>query len=216
MPHNNEDKYIIQLISDRSTDAFGCDRRRAKGTPSLKKFDLNGAEICHRCHNVIFTPMMKVSTAVATFSLLVINPWSLDARTVAPPTYLVQQKLMEKSHPDTGESWMTLSNGIEYQPAANLSPLAQRHLRQMTSNYPTGNFEKMFVDGAETYYDEYAQAWRALGFYIDCGYRADARRALQEGEGGCTRYMLWAAVSEASKRKLCIVACEVFLSFFVE
>lgn len=112
-----------------------------------------------------------------------------------PPANLLKEKLGEKSVPDTGAQWTTLANGVEYQPAANLSPLAEMHLRQLTATYPTGNFEKMFVDGAETYYDEYAQAWRALGFFIDCGYQqTDARRDLQEGEEGCRRYMLWAAV----------------------
>jgi len=139
---------------------------------------------------------MKLSVATTSLSVFLTVPLLVNAKTFIPPADLVKQKLQEKSLPDTGEAWTTLPNGIEYQPAANLSPLAQRHLRQLTSTsqYPTGEFEKMFVDGAETYYDEYAQAWRALGFYIDCGYRSDnARRGLKEKEEGCLRYMLWAA-----------------------
>ena len=75
--------------------------------------------------------------------------------------------------PDTGEQWSTLKNGVQMQPAANLSPLAQEHLRRLTTNtddWQTNPYEKLFVDGAETRYDEYAQAWRALGFYIDCDF----------------------------------------------
>lgn len=118
-----------------------------------------------------------------------------------PPAELVKQKLMAKTLPDTGEPWTTLANGIEYQPAANLSPLAREHLRRLTEDeMATGNFETMFVDGAETYYDEFAQAWRALGFYIDCDYQGDGhRRHLQEDDdSGCQRFMLWAAVSRTN------------------
>jgi len=92
--------------------------------------------------------------------------------------------------PNTGEQWTTLRNGMEFQPAANLSPLAKEHLRQLTENADTqGSFQTMFVDGTETYYDEYSQAWRALGFYIDCDYQGE-----DGSSSGCQRFMLWAAV----------------------
>ncbi len=141
---------------------------------------------------------MTVSAAAPSLALLVHHiVLNVQVNAMAPPTHLLKQKLMAKALPDTGEPWTSLPNGIEYQPAANLSPLAQKHLRRLTEDeMSVGIFEKMFVDGAETYYDEYAQAWRALGFYIDCDYQGDGhRRELQEGEGsGCQRFMLWAAV----------------------
>lgn len=199
--------------------------------------------------------------------------------------------------PDSGEQWQTLPNGVEFQPGANLSPLAQNHLRRLLhsqaysntnirraqeddrddgpddeedrddgTNGPTGSpthymayqygngdntdddkyrfsdtelfnskyannadettaefdvgFSKIYMDGAETYYDEYSQAWRALGFYIDCNSQIydqyyvggdddekeegdnQQHRQLPENEDnvdndrlGCQRFMLWAAVS---------------------
>lgn len=56
------------------------------------------------------------------------------------------------------------------------------------------------VDSSETFYNEYAQAWRLMGFYIDCNADQDDHRRELEGEddeeeGACMRYLLWAAVS---------------------
>jgi hypothetical protein len=72
-----------------------------------------------------------------------------------------------KERYDNGEPWTTSMDGTEFQPASNkLSPLAQEHLRRLTtasdSNSLTDEspYNKLFADGAETYYDEYAQAWR--------------------------------------------------------
>lgn len=133
-----------------------------------------------------------------------------------------------KERYDTGEPWTTLKDGKEFQPAKNLSPLAQEHLRRLTQgdgsytddttaeNYMgEGPYSKIFVDGAETYYDEYAQAWRAVGWYIDCDYcdyyygcwwdnNNDGHKDGQKHDGnndddalrntGCRRFLLWAAV----------------------
>lgn len=102
----------------------------------------------------------------------------------------------------------------------------RRNARSLSSYYTDS-----LVDSMETAYDEYSQAWRMLGFYIDCGddddvvvnnarrYRrldeADANDNVDEenagddgaaadgnvaddaaaAEGGCNRYLLWAAVS---------------------
>jgi len=110
-----------------------------------------------------------------------------------------------KELPDTGAEWMTLQDGIEVQPAANLSPLAQQHWRRLTwlqkKQNDTTAYDKIFVDGAETRYDDYAQAWRALGFYIDCdanaqnGGRRERKLQNNNNQKACTRYLLWAAVS---------------------
>lgn len=79
-----------------------------------------------------------------------------------------------KERYDSGQPWTTLEDGTEFQPAAAaggaggdlLSPLAQEHLRRLTGGGGKNDFQndspfhKLYVDGAETYYDEYAQAWR--------------------------------------------------------
>lgn len=189
------------------------------------------------------------------------------------PSNLKQYKL--SSLPDTGEHWSTLENGVEYQPAANLSPAAEEHLRRMmdeeyrngkqqhrnlennynvqkqysqngaynynpnynSNNQYTGSYvfngspsntqynehananfdtsmSEIYVDGAETIYDDYAQAWRVLGFYIDCeatSGEAEEGGAEQNDQnngnmvGGCQRYLLWAAVSFLGRSCACSV-----------
>jgi hypothetical protein len=58
-----------------------------------------------------------------------------------------------------------------------------------------------FVEGMGEY-DEYQQAWRLLGFMIDCNYVSSGEQDEHGGSGsadttdeGCARYVLWAAVS---------------------
>jgi hypothetical protein len=88
---------------------------------------------------------------------------------------------------DSGRDWMSFPNGVEFQPAsAGQEDARLEHLRQLASQgfaassssssnqrrslsvdtSPMGH--ALYVDGGETYYDEYAQAWRVLGWYIDC------------------------------------------------
>jgi hypothetical protein len=126
-----------------------------------------------------------------------------------------------------GQWWMSSMDGdVEYQPVpSKLSPLAELHWRRLTYsttsisaiNYFSPNFNQyftMYSDGSETYYDEYAQAWRALGFFVDC----DDDSIESEGDGQqqqsnnnnnqqkqqlnqgtsystCRRHLLWAVVS---------------------
>jgi hypothetical protein len=149
--------------------------------------------------------------------------------------------------PNTGREWVTLDNGVEFQPGSdiNVNPRMeqqqqQQYDRKMSWNYTTHSynknssnsnssssssghtgkkwtadynfqssnpFENIFIDGIETYYDEYSQAWRYLGFYIDCDAvvedgdgedRKNRGRGLSgddEDRSGCMRYLLWAAVS---------------------
>ena len=81
----------------------------------------------------------------------------------------------------------------------------QQQQRRATSSSNSYHYRDYFADGSETFWPEGAQAWRLLGFYIDCyaqeqGY--NGRRNLQgEDEnngdyesGACVRYLLWAAV----------------------
>lgn len=121
------------------------------------------------------------------------------------------QALFLKDLPNAGGEWQTLENGVEVQPASNLSPLAQEHLRRLTWGKSSGSssmendangMTTIYKDGTETYYDEYSQAWRALGFYIDCDadVQEDGRRQLEDDNNDgitCQRYMLWAAVSKS-------------------
>ena len=121
----------------------------------------------------------------------------------------------------TNQEWMSLSKSIDYMPASttheNVSFLRKAQNRLL--NY----YKDEFVDGLETQYDEYAQAWRYLGLYMDCNVYANNQRQLRvleeveaedeevaeeeqvEEEAAeeevvddgkvCKRYLLWAAVS---------------------
>ena len=106
--------------------------------------------------------------------------------------------------PTTGRDWVTLDNGYQFQPAEDMNP-PMEYVRKLTSKsssstgFEDNPFAEIFVDGTETHYDQYAQAWRALGFYIDCDACADGGNNIndcvnQQNKGGCQRYLLWAAV----------------------
>lgn len=95
-----------------------------------------------------------------------------------------------------------MPEGASFQPATVLDQEKATALRSAQRRFL--GYDQQFVDGTETYYDDYAQAWRLIGFYIDCNaeeyeQEADDRRRLEGGDGGedsaCGRYLLWAAVS---------------------
>lgn len=126
-----------------------------------------------------------------------------------------REKPMLKSRiPSTGEEWISLKDGVEFQPAMNhedpevSKAVEQARLRFLAqkSEGETSAYETQFVDGSETYYAILSQAWRYIGFFVDCnGYTRDNRKledaaAAEEGVSSCGRYLLWAAVSI---RKLC-------------
>lgn len=95
--------------------------------------------------------------------------------------------------------WMSLSKSVEFMPAEASSPQDAPHLR--SAQHRLLNYYKDdFVDGLETQYNEYAQAWRYMGLYIDCEYQAQNQqreRDLEEQNNNgnvCKRYLLWGAV----------------------
>lgn len=103
--------------------------------------------------------------------------------------------------PSTGSEWMSLENGMEFQPSSAKDPQQQRALRQAQDRLLKEEQEEVYgqqisyLDTQETYYDAYAQAWRYVGFYIDCNPSEEdrRRRKLGEDESYCQRYLLWAA-----------------------
>jgi len=123
--------------------------------------------------------------------------------------------LLDKNNlPTTGQDWISLgdSKSTEYQPNEfdDEDPETARRLRAVRdrvllswgakgSDYSTTEF----LDASETYYDEYAQAWRLLGFYKDCDSPVGCGGGgeVQYDEDGnatreCARFLLWAAVSD--------------------
>lgn len=99
------------------------------------------------------------------------------------------------------ENWVSLSSTTEFLPAPSGS---SQELRQAQRRFL--GYADSFVDG-NTYYDEYSQAWRVLGWYIDCSEYSSQRmvrrleNANQDDAGNngaestlqCERYLLWAA-----------------------
>mmetsp|Transcript_7002 Transcript_7002/g.20311 ORF Transcript_7002/g.20311 Transcript_7002/m.20311 type:complete len:536 (-) Transcript_7002:1209-2816(-) len=108
--------------------------------------------------------------------------------------------------------WMSLSENVEFMPNTNLPPLRKpRKLRKLEmeeweeeveEESATGAWEQYdpysvqpFVEGMSEY-DEYQQAWRLLGFMIDCNSADDddgGSGSEDVTEDGCARYVLWAA-----------------------
>ena len=109
--------------------------------------------------------------------------------------------------PNTGQDWITLENGVEFQPSSD-NPLVvdaapasdkNRMLNMLRSNYnPYSN--QILHDSSNTQYDPYSQAWRMLGFYIDCTGSSNGNRRNLNGNDNnnnkafCQRYLLWAFV----------------------
>ena len=104
--------------------------------------------------------------------------------------------LNQNDIPDSGKDWISLPNGVQFQPGNsdgheedevrldNLRKLAFNGFQNGGRNgdeYSTNpQLNQAFIDGSETYYNEYAQAWRLLGWYIDC----DSCEMAAEGQGG--------------------------------
>jgi hypothetical protein len=120
--------------------------------------------------------------------------------------------------------WTSLRPGVEYQlsqllsmdddfdglPSSINNSQKWREMQERVLRSDNNNFHSQFLENsATTYYDEYSQAWRMLGFYIDCNANTDVRarvasgasyrrshRQLNQGNAKyatCQRYLLWAA-----------------------
>jgi len=107
--------------------------------------------------------------------------------------------------------WVSVSEDVEFMPNTNLPPLPRTpKIRKLETEEgeeegsTTGAWEEHdpysvqpFVEGMSEY-DEYQQAWRLLGFMIDCNSADDDGSGSGSGsedttEDGCARYVLWAA-----------------------
>jgi hypothetical protein len=122
------------------------------------------------------------------------------------------------NYPVSSEQWMSVSKTMSFQPAEGWNQNVIRQRRFLSY------FEDSFADGMETQYNDYAQAWRLLGFFTECQSVAVAQRRKLEDNGEdvaegddqqgdeeqndeenaadyasyCKRYLLWAAVSSDS------------------
>jgi hypothetical protein len=69
-----------------------------------------------------------------------------------------------------------------------------------------------YADTQQTYYDGYAQAWRYLGWYVDCNggsnryydrsqHSHSGDNSNNIGNNYCQRYLMWAAVSWKTRER---------------
>jgi hypothetical protein len=104
--------------------------------------------------------------------------------------------------PVTGNEWVSLDRNIEFLAAENV-PLSNFGFNPPRRNLDEDEVEQArednaqyrvqpFVEGVSDY-DENQQAWRLLGFMIDCDDKYSDADDDEYGQG-CSRYVLWAAV----------------------
>jgi hypothetical protein len=120
---------------------------------------------------------------------------------VAASAITSQQEVFVKRSDLPQGNWVTLEEGGEFLFASEHSDAldSERAALLRSVQHRFLGYKDQLVDGAETYYDDFSQAWRLVGFYIDChaveqGYHEE--RALQDNEeegGACLRFLLWAA-----------------------
>jgi hypothetical protein len=85
---------------------------------------------------------------------------------------------------------------------------ADNDVHQNYGYYSSVYGKNYYVDTQQTYYDGYAQAWRFLGWFVDCnggsnryyGENQDSQSGdnYNIGNNYCQRYLMWAAVSAES------------------
>ena len=140
---------------------------------------------------------------------------------------------------DPKHKWQSLNPDVEFIPADGIDPrLVRRFLEDegssseqtsvpasMSKSWASIYDVEPFATGEEEY-DEYQQAWRLLGFIVDCNpmvdddYYDNGHGSQDHGTSdGCARYVLWAAVSEHKIKKTlateCLFTSIMFLSYLV-
>ena len=101
--------------------------------------------------------------------------------------------------------WMSALPGLQFQlnDFTNEDEETARKLRSIRERVLWGQDQNsmQFINGDETYYSDYSQAWRMLGMYIDCNspyqHEGDCYGDQDDeySEVPCMRYLMWAAVS---------------------
>ena len=86
---------------------------------------------------------------------------------------------------------MSLEEGLEFQPGPKTKPSIEEARRLFTGQSKNAQFNTLFVDG-NVQYEPYSQAWRFLGWYIDCEESIDNENT---NDSSCQLSLLWAAVS---------------------
>ena len=77
----------------------------------------------------------------------------------------------------SNQEWTSLTERVDFLPVPDEGSPLLRHAQRRFLSY----YSDHFVDGQETQYNDYAQAWRLLGLYVDCDAAAEERRRLEDG-----------------------------------
>jgi hypothetical protein len=138
---------------------------------------------------------------------MTMSTWSLAVILGAAPVAALRSFIDKPNLPgnleleDESNNWVSLDQKTEFLQV--LDGEAARRLESSTGGSSAINpyATQAFVDG-EYEYDEYQQAWRYLGFIIDCDSSNDdddgGSGSYDGGPGeGCSRYVVWAAVRTA-------------------
>jgi hypothetical protein len=140
-----------------------------------------------------------MATSKAIFQCLLLLIASAASRVLALEASTPQEAI------DNEGQWISLKDGIEFQP--NAEALNNPSLRQAQNRFLSTTTKSPYLP-QDGYYHAYSQAWRMLGFYVDCDEsvqqnnneeqnRGHRNRELAGGGGQrratCQRYLLWAA-----------------------
>ncbi len=149
------------------------------------------------------------------FSSLALGLLLVAANAAQDMPYIRMADLQGVAEPEKAK-WIAMSKDVSFLPVDDLPNIKtiRRSLEEEEDvdeeeiEETTGMWEEYnpysvqpFVKGMGDY-DEYQQAWRMLGFMIDCNYVSEGDEDEHRGSGsgdvteeGCARYILWAAVS---------------------
>lgn len=127
--------------------------------------------------------MTKTTTLIALVLTLLIGASAIEV----PPTH---------EHVGNDGEWITLDRGVEFQP--NDEAMTNPSLRLAQHRFLNSANKSPFA-AQDDYYLGYAQAWRMLGFFVDCDESVQGDNRDHRNLGGenrretCQRYLLWAA-----------------------
>lgn len=162
---------------------------------------------------LLATALLSVVEATTTLRKTTTNKEKLEnlvrSQNLLPPLMREEDLPIENAH----SKWISLNEDVEFIPADNIDRrTVHRFLEQgnyyaeMEEEDTYGGMEGMesiynvepFING-DGDYDEYQQAWRLMGFIIDCYPMNDDDYYQNSGSGdkgtedACARYVLWAA-----------------------
>jgi len=163
--------------------------------------------LLHRCYRLatlsIFLIMIETGASKRSASMPYLRQADLSR-------YLSQSSSSSSSSKyfESDSQWLSVSEDLEFLPNTDLPPLPKSPNKRKLEmeegeDSTTGAWEEYdpysvqpFVEGMSEY-DEYQQAWRLLGFMIDCNSVDDddgsGSGSEDVTEDGCARYILWAA-----------------------